>query len=886
MDDRRWPDVQAAVTEARDGRLAMLDLDGDAGFGKTTLLRRIARSLDGFVVRRAFGEEGADPAPFTLLGDLIGAGPGEIANTLQGTRLLAAAVDHLQGSAPVALLVDDLQWVDAESVDALAALALRDLGSRLLIVTAHRPLRASHTLWRRAVRDVPARTIVLDGLDTAEVEQLVRASLREPPAGLVEALTAHTGGNPLHVTALLKEHTAAELATMAIRDELPAPVELAARMGERVAALSSSASRLLRALAVLGDEWVDVGTAAAVADAEGPEAAAQVLSAEMLVRSDRSSGLMRLRLYHSVVRAAVYDAIPADERRRLHAAAAARHPDPQQRLRHRAAAAAPASDDGLALELAEHAERLHDRGWFRQAARLLRLAAHTTRSEDERHRRDLEADVESLLGRDPERVAATDGGTGQGPLERLVAAMRSSATGDWLTAWRTLQPVTDDELERSDALLAFRLRVLRAWTGVYAGRPSSEILVDAEAAERMPRIDPALMGQLWLTLAHARLTGLDEDSAWRLTGRGVDRSTLAAMPSGAAAVLWRGCALALFGAGEEAVADLALATDLIGEGALDVADVAYYGYFGLAEFQVGRWQRASVRFDVAGKSELGGRVPSMVALSSLIGTINGHADSARVSRQAARRWLVRSPYEIGIWAADIADVVSLALVGTDQERRAWASERVADLGDPLAGTYPTSTYLWIVAHGLAASWADDAPTVRRWAGILEQRQPVVPWYGAGLAWLRALAEAGEDPGAAKELARIAREGFGDLRAMTAIALVEAARVAERQGRGATAGELRSEASELVAAFGGRPSAPPDARDHRRRQATTSDPFSALSDREREVAFLVKEGLSYAQIAEELYVTRSTVGFHLTNCYAKTNTRSRHELANLVRSTGR
>jgi DNA-binding CsgD family transcriptional regulator len=60
----------------------------------------------------------------------------------------------------------------------------------------------------------------------------------------------------------------------------------------------------------------------------------------------------------------------------------------------------------------------------------------------------------------------------------------------------------------------------------------------------------------------------------------------------------------------------------------------------------------------------------------------------------------------------------------------------------------------------------------------------------------------------------------------------------------------------------------------------------LSDREREVATLVLEGLSYAQIANALFVTRSTVGFHLSNVYAKTGTSSRHELAQLLRPSRR
>jgi DNA-binding CsgD family transcriptional regulator len=65
-----------------------------------------------------------------------------------------------------------------------------------------------------------------------------------------------------------------------------------------------------------------------------------------------------------------------------------------------------------------------------------------------------------------------------------------------------------------------------------------------------------------------------------------------------------------------------------------------------------------------------------------------------------------------------------------------------------------------------------------------------------------------------------------------------------------------------------------------------DPLAPLSDREREVAALLLEGLSYAQIAKELFVTRSTVAFHLSNVYAKTGTSTRHEFVQLARPAQR
>jgi DNA-binding CsgD family transcriptional regulator len=57
----------------------------------------------------------------------------------------------------------------------------------------------------------------------------------------------------------------------------------------------------------------------------------------------------------------------------------------------------------------------------------------------------------------------------------------------------------------------------------------------------------------------------------------------------------------------------------------------------------------------------------------------------------------------------------------------------------------------------------------------------------------------------------------------------------------------------------------------------------MTERERDVLTLLLKGLSYAQISRELYITRSTVGYHLGNLYAKTGVTSRHQLIELART---
>jgi DNA-binding CsgD family transcriptional regulator len=70
-----------------------------------------------------------------------------------------------------------------------------------------------------------------------------------------------------------------------------------------------------------------------------------------------------------------------------------------------------------------------------------------------------------------------------------------------------------------------------------------------------------------------------------------------------------------------------------------------------------------------------------------------------------------------------------------------------------------------------------------------------------------------------------------------------------------------------------------------RRPTVAPPAARiqLSDRERDVLALVVSGMSYAQIARDLFITQSTVSYHLGNIYAKADVKSRHQLTQLARS---
>jgi hypothetical protein len=108
---------------------------------------------------------------------------------------------------------------------------------------------------------------------------------------------------------------------------------------------------------VLGDAGADAFVAAAVAGVSDIDDALAALKAERLVVTDEDP-LSRVRIFHGVLRAAIYANIPSPTRQRLHGRAAARLASLRDRLEHRVAAART-TDDGLAADLDAFADDLH-----------------------------------------------------------------------------------------------------------------------------------------------------------------------------------------------------------------------------------------------------------------------------------------------------------------------------------------------------------------------------------------------------------------------------------------------------------------------------------------------------------------------------------------------
>jgi DNA-binding NarL/FixJ family response regulator len=389
----------AAARAAQGGAIVV---HGEPGIGKTAVIESATRSAQGFRVLRTVGNEAEMELPFAVLQQLCRpavdrlerlAGPqrdalrvvfglsaaGAPDRLLVGLALLSL-MSELAAEQPILCVVDDAQWLDTSSAQALAFVARRVGGEPVAFVFGTR--RVTEEL-----KGLPE--LVIEGLSERDARALLASVLpARADERVLEQIVAETHGNPLALIELPRGMTPSQLAG---GFGLPASLPLAERIEEsfrrRLVGVPSRSRRLL--LVAAAEPTGDPVLVWRAAELLGiPGAAADAVEAEGLV--EFHPGVV---FRHPLVRSAVYGAASARHRREAHRALAeATDPavDPDRRAWHRAQATSRPDED-VAVELELSAGRAQARGGFAAAAAFMERSAALTVDPVRRARRALVA---------------------------------------------------------------------------------------------------------------------------------------------------------------------------------------------------------------------------------------------------------------------------------------------------------------------------------------------------------------------------------------------------------------------------------------------------------------------------------------------------------------
>ena len=289
-----------AARAGTEGRGSLVLVAGEAGIGKTVLLREFAARAP-VPVLWGLCDALSTPRPLGPLRDVAGELGGEVTAALRDAaaqhEIFSVVLDALR-RRPRVLVVEDLHWGDEATLDLVRFLARRIAGLPLLLVSSYRDGGPAHPL-RAALGDLVSapdtRRLQLTPLSRAAVAALVGGHGPDPAD-----VHARTGGNPFFVSQILAQ------------PDSPLPDSVRDAVVARTAALDDPARRTLELLscapeAVGGELLAALGVA---------PAAVEALAATGLL--DRRGSGVAFR--HEIARSAVLDAVAPGAEPALHAA--------------------------------------------------------------------------------------------------------------------------------------------------------------------------------------------------------------------------------------------------------------------------------------------------------------------------------------------------------------------------------------------------------------------------------------------------------------------------------------------------------------------------------------------------------------------------------------
>ncbi|QGH69731.1 LuxR family transcriptional regulator [Pseudactinotalea sp. HY158] len=936
--------IQAALARAAAGDPVAVVLSGPPGIGTSRLgeealtLARRAGFLTGIGRADEAGDDLAYAPVVSLFGGLLRAvPPPERASLLRGLDQLAPVIaglgaprplddpalerlrivdgltrltDRLTRRAPLALLIDDAHALDPESAAFLAHLAVTIEGRRLLLVVTTRADEPHHTRSVRLLARLAAGTwsqehLRLEALTDSESRRLLTGALGPPvdPELTVRVLEA-CAGVPLLLTAVAADLRSSDPPRLA-GSGAPLPGDLRARLAVRLAGLTDDERHLLELLALAGTHPGHAVLAAAARPDSGARAPFSTPLDELLERLERRLLVVTgddgaSRLAHGLLREAlVAEMVPATRRRRhgeLARALRAHDPD-DPRIADHLLRSGSLTDPAVVIGAAR---RARDLGAIDEAARYLRAARDLSPDSEQAGLLVELGDLALQAGRRDEAVA------------QWRAALRHSRrrgdAGGITRAHRKLALLAWGDGEGAVAADHFEAAT-RAQAGLEPSRELAEVLysrmlvavrdgdvaIVPELADRLRPIaarlhDPGLRIRLWLVEAAGDTLARDLGAARTGNTRALDLARATGDPVLEARALDQLSVIASIAGDIPELRRRSTAGLEIGE-SLGVETMAVWPRMRLilADLLGGNWDRAL------------GMHAWLLVLRGSLPEADGLLARARALQARSTRGEPRP--SIAVCTAGAA----LALARGNPREAARVGAPLADL---TASWYPFAPAL-VLGEALAvtdpAAAAALADQVRAWSCGTAFPAAVAAGIDAACLPIPAPGSPAGHPDRstldrAQALLRGSIDGFDALGLpfLAARARLDLARWthAGADSPAEEAGHLAGDALAVFSQLG--------ARDHARRARALVhdlDPLAAesrggppgpgpasaepvrLSRRELEVARLVAEGRTNAEVATALFISPRTVTSHLDHVYQRLGLGSRAALTRYLADSG-
>jgi DNA-binding CsgD family transcriptional regulator len=897
-------ELRRVLDAAREGLSAALVVYGVPGIGTTALLRHAIESAVEFHVVEMAGIEVEQELGFAALHrlllpfgaerDRLPAPQRDALSAAFGLRLGPAPDRFLVGLAaltvladvastqPVLVVCDDAQWLDRESLDVLAFVGRRVLAERVVLLLGTRTAR----LASGPFDGLPSLRVT--GLPKPDAVALL-TTISDLDSVLAARLADSSGGNPLALVEVGRQLTSGEaiLAQLAGDPMLDGPVPVGGHLEDRFLARVSRLPTVARTvlLVAAADSTGEIELIRRAAAHLLPETPGHQLT-EAIEESERE-GLLERRapgrtvFRHPLIRSAIYAGASSAQRRRAHGALAVATgtTDADRRAWH-LAGAADAPSEAVAAELERSAERAWHRGGHLAQAALLARAAELTPHPPARATRQLAAAAAALTAGATQRaeqllgaVPGVHDSVHDARATRLRGLLarehgREDAASLLLTAAGGL--LGHSRTEARDALL----EALDAAVVVNRLDPRTTELRVARAALALPPPDgPPDVADLMLA-GHAQLL-LDGHAK----AAPILRAALATMREDGAerADTARWCQLGMLAAAglwDEAALGVCAARYLAGalrRGAVRMHQIALHG--------LATWELACGRTEAA--------TGHFLELQDLAGVLGGDLTRSETSDVLLRAW--RGDAEGTLNAAEGGTrlhqqhgraAAMLVHLGTGNYQHATAIGRELLAEDP---PHLGTTALPDVVEATAR--AGDVVTAQAALTRLQERAAAAatPWALGLLARARALLEPDRS---AEALYADAVDRLGRTPVLTGLArahLLYGEWLRRRRRRADAATRLKlahhmfldmdatafaeRARRELVAAGGsGHPRGTPNT--------------ATLTAQESRIVTLVANGATNQEIATTMFISASTVEYHLRKVFRKLGITSRRQLRHL------